>query len=139
MAVRREIVTLEDQERERFKAAVDGRAMENVLRRLRLLLKDGLDEVKVLTQEGSEVTQADIRSARDALKARLELLRKIPAVDEEILTAAATPLEAGIEECNRIETEEFTSKGAGPAAANGHGLSVVRPSTQPAFQDGTSG
>jgi hypothetical protein len=142
MAIRREIVTLEEAERERFKAAVDGRAMENVLRRLRLVLKSGLDKVEVLSQEGTEVTREDLHAARSALTARLELLRQIPAVNDEVVAPAAEALQAGIQECDRIETAEFTStsSAAGPPAAT-TGLSVVRngsSSKQAAYQQDTT-
>lgn len=109
MAQRLSIITLDDDERATLKKATDGRPLENVLRRLRKTMSGELDAVTNLT-ESRDITHDKVRAARSALQTRLDTLRAIPAVDDDVRDAAEEPLLAGIAQCDTIEREQFPTE-----------------------------
>lgn len=121
MAQRRSIITLDDDERDVLKAASDGRPLENVLRRFRKVMKEGLEEVRRL-QESDELDREQLIAARSAMKNRLEMLRKMPMVfdTEDLISLASEPLVRGIELCDAIEQEQYggVTPDADPADAS---------------------
>lgn len=111
MAQRRSIITLDNDEREVLKAAIDGRPLENVMRRYRKIMKEGLDEARRL-QESEELEREQLVTARFAMKKRLQLLRKLSMVSNaedfaDLISIASEPLVRGIELCDAIEREQY--------------------------------
>lgn len=119
MARRQWTVTLEDHERKALLDAVDGRAIEYVLRRLRAALTAGRDTVNNLAKSKDSITNEQITAARQALADRRELLHQLPeVVDAELIRAATDPIEAGITECDRLVREELDGEAAPSGAAS---------------------
>lgn len=116
MAQRVSIITLDDDERETLKAATDGRPLENVLRRLRKTMSAEMPSVTEL-MNARDITYDKVRAAHEALQDRLDTLRAIPAVDDDVRDAAISPLLAGIEQCERLEREQFPSDAEAPTHA----------------------
>lgn len=111
MAQRLSIITLDEDERDTLKSAVDGRPLENVLRRLRKTMSAELDAVTQL-MEARGITLEMVQAARSALQTRLTTLQGLPAVDDDVREAAETPLQRGIEQCDAIEREQFPDTAA---------------------------
>ena len=107
MVTRREIIELDETDLATVRAAARKDSTEQLVRAVRNRLNTGLEEVTALQRASQAVEPDRAHAAREALNARIELIKALPddLVDDEQRAPALEPLHQAVKVCDQVLAE----------------------------------